>query len=272
MSIAARLKFASGGIFYGLFLIGVALNMYAATVMFSPCSVAYGQSTICNEGDQRIDDGGRVVNEDGGAAATDDFRVETDGNANAIDTDAAGDSVAFFQDASTNTVPFEIAGNSKITGDLEVTGAITGTGVSTIVFKSVDETVNTSSAFQDDDDLVQAVAANAYYTFQLYLTISTTTAADFKTQFTVPAGATITHWTFVSCDATGAFNQNEFTPDGVSSSFQYASSVVCANHIVGNIFTAGTAGNLQLQWAQTAATAVNTDVQEGSSMSMTRLD
>jgi len=266
MSPVARLKFASGGIFYGLFLISVALNMYAATVMFSPCSVAYGQSTICNEGDQRIDDGGRIVNEDGGAAATDDFRVETDGNANAIDTDAAGDAVAFFQDASTNTVPFEILGNSKITGDLEVTGSISGIGVASYAFKPADTTRTLTTTLADDPDLVLPVLANKHYAFEMWISENVHNTPDLKIAITMPAGATLE-----SLLMSSAFASADDTYDG-SSRIVFGTATVDSVTLIGAITVAGTAGNVTLQWAQNTSDANNTTLLEGSWIRLTQLD
>jgi hypothetical protein len=106
---------------------------------FTPCASA--ASTICNVADNHTFDSGTTHNDDGGALATDDFRVETDTNENAIDTDAAGNKVAIGQDASSNAFDFQVIGTTGFNSSVSITGALSlvidlpltdgGTGAST---------------------------------------------------------------------------------------------------------------------------------------------
>ena len=91
----------------------------------NPCgNPVYAASTICNVASNHTFDAGVTVNDDGGLAVTDHFRVETDNNANAIDTDAANDRVAIGQDASTNTSPFEVAVVAAFGDTVDITGSL----------------------------------------------------------------------------------------------------------------------------------------------------
>src|SRR4249920_844934 len=62
--------------------------------------------------------------------------------------------------------------------------------------KTVNESVTSSTAFQNDDDLFLAVAANSVYEMTAMLRYDGATAGDIKWQWTAPASATfsaITH-------------------------------------------------------------------------------
>ena len=94
----------------------MAFVVFTADGGFTPCASA--ATTICNVADNHVFDAGVTINDDSGALATDDFRVETDTKENAIDTDASGNTVAFGKDASGINRDVEFAGTVEIDGTL----------------------------------------------------------------------------------------------------------------------------------------------------------
>ncbi len=111
--LIARFALATA-VFFGMVL----LTMGSANPL-NPCgNTAYAASTICNIASNHSFDAGVTVNDDGGAAATDNFTVETDTKANAIDTSAVDDTVAFGKDAAGIDKDVEFAGTVEIDGTL----------------------------------------------------------------------------------------------------------------------------------------------------------
>jgi hypothetical protein len=126
--------------------------------------------------------------------------------------------------------------------------------------KPADQTVNNSNVLVNDNALVLPVNANAIYDFQLRLVYSSGATPAFKFHFTLPSGGTMSYTTNVLSG--GAFklfaNNDASTPtaDGTG-----ADSPIL---LVGEIFIAGTSGNVTLQWAQFNANASNTIVRSNS--------
>lgn len=130
------------------------------------------------------------------------------------------------------------------------------------VVKKADETVDTSTTFQDDDELVVALSANKTYYGVLRIFFTSATDADFKYKFTIPSGATaIGNGTAIQPTGSGTM---------VELATGHALGSIVNENIVGINFrvVVGTAGNLQLQWAQNTSQASNTTVLEGSALIM----
>ena len=145
----------------------------------------------------------------------------------------------------------------------DITIAATGAASNTFarVVKKIDETVNNSSAFQDDDELVIALNANKVYFGALFLYMNSNATADFKWLVTLPAGATAEYSTG-SWDALSLMSLVDMTAStvlaGLAANFMIA--------IPFRIIVAGTAGNIQLRWAQDVANVSDTKVLQGSCM------
>lgn len=129
------------------------------------------------------------------------------------------------------------------------------------------------NTFSNDPDLRWALEPDATYVFWMYLIISSASAsADFKMQFTVPAGADLL-WVPNGLDPTVAVGtvqgiirrpHNDATANralaAVGTGFN--STIALPQ---GRVTTGGTAGSLILQWAQNVTDAVNaTQVLAGS--------
>ncbi len=127
------------------------------------------------------------------------------------------------------------------------------------VYKSANETVNNSDTLQDDDELKFAVGANELWLFQAWIHSTDTTTADLHYLFTGPAGSTVRWSPIPQFGVTGSFHNTD-VKFGTAQNTEGNGG----HFAVGRIDTAGTSGDLQLQWAQSTATANNTIVLIGS--------
>lgn len=165
-----------------------------------------------------------------------------------------------------------------VTGDFVVTtlgnlwvctaGGSPGTwvavGMNGFVRKTGDETVTSSTVLQDDDHLLATVVANATYEFRLVAFYDGGTTGDIKLGFTVPASSTLI-WGINGATA-GVSNIANATANWTVTTASGGSAVVGANGAAtkmilraeGLLRTAGTAGTLQLQWAQSSSDATAT--------------
>jgi hypothetical protein len=125
----------------------------------------------------------------------------------------------------------------------------------TVIRKTATETVNNSTTLQNDDHLLLAVGANDAWQVNLILRVTSTAVADFKIDFTVPASGAFSYKT---TDLTLTFaNQNAGTPYAFAINPSTTAALV---FLYGIYIGGGTAGNLQLQWAQSTQEATDTQV------------
>lgn len=139
-----------------------------------------------------------------------------------------------------------------------------GGGMSLIV-KEADETVNNSSALQNDDELLFAVAANEVWQFEGVLIVNSTADGNFKMAFVGPSGA-VGAWgaEMITNDTTPTASQGLANALGSSDIAVYANTLPRIFRFWGGIHNGATGGNLTLQWAQNTAHASNTSVLAGS--------
>lgn len=144
--------------------------------------------------------------------------------------------------------------------------------------KDADETVNNDDTVQADDDLLFPVGLNETWQFMAVLRVTTTTIADWLFGFQGPAGSSGVFgymWTadptppgaqIISRGAVGAVNT-------LTELIQWDDAAVGFPVLVeGYVSTAGTGGNLTLQWAQGTPEVSDTKVLEGSFIIAHRLD
>lgn len=130
--------------------------------------------------------------------------------------------------------------------------------------KAADESVATSTTFQDDDDLVLAVLANEIWIIEYHLVMVSPTAADFKFQITVPT-AGVGNGHAAGENAAGTFGFNYFT-EASSVSLRSQSGTAEPLPVIQFVYTGdANAGNVTLQWAQNAASGTTT-LKKGSFM------
>lgn len=127
--------------------------------------------------------------------------------------------------------------------------------------KTADEAIN-SITIQNDDHLLLPVAASAVYFLEWWLRMDGPAANDFKYSWTGPAGATMV-WSSLGLDLAAASNVAPISQDAplISTVIQHGTIAAGTfSHVRGRgyLVTAGTAGNLQMQWAQVVAAASTT--------------
>jgi len=141
------------------------------------------------------------------------------------------------------------------------------------VEKSADESVTSSTALQNDDALVAAVAANATYLFFCYLDYEGGTggSSDLKFSWSVPASATL-RFSLIGSDSSATTMVSTTKSDSTSYTGRTAGAATLqANVQIGTLVTSSTAGNLQLQWAQNTSSGTATKVHAQSFLALWRI-
>lgn len=129
------------------------------------------------------------------------------------------------------------------------------------IVKGTLETVTSSTTYQDDNELLFPVEPNAHYFAMFILNISGATGGDIKTRYSVPAGTTGFKWCMgPTVGATDRENTNMVSAvHGFATDRPYGTVAVSGAGIAVReylrIQTAGTAGNVVLQWAQNTSSA-----------------
>lgn len=141
-------------------------------------------------------------------------------------------------------------------------------------FKTVAEVVTGSATIQNDDDLVASVEASSSYQYRAILFATHSTTGDIKIAWTIPAGSTHARLCYGttsdgSGSASAAYTAVSVTNRSRGSATENSYDLTTSHNVMieeyGVLTTAGTAGNLQLQWAQNSA-AGTTTVAAGSSL------
>lgn len=146
--------------------------------------------------------------------------------------------------------------------------------------KTVQEAVNNTVTFQNDDELFISVGANKTYSFHLALIVSGDPAADVSVRFTFPSGSLVGGGMGQERGMTTSVS--DMTSRGIitgsSPSDNWAFGIYglsrTFNIVEGVLTTAGTPGNFQVQWANATAAGVGvslTNVCEGSYILITEL-
>lgn len=144
------------------------------------------------------------------------------------------------------------------------------------VAKAATESVTSSTAYQNDDELFLPAVANATYRFDLLLLHSSGTTGKFKMQFTAPALSTVA-WGVIGV-ATSVTSSNPVTDVSMPSRTLTDILGLGGGNLTGTtaliqgvLTTSGTAGNLMLQWAQNVSDPAATQVRAGSTLRMKRI-
>lgn len=144
--------------------------------------------------------------------------------------------------------------------------------------KSVDETVASSIVPQNDNELFVPLLANSRYFVEFFLIYTAIEAADIDLKWSLPAGAVMdwTHGGLAGGHPTGGTDNSalgrisrthlsEGTTGWIGGAEDSGPAVInCVIPGEGHIDTAGTAGNLQLQWCQHTSNATVTTVYANS--------
>lgn len=145
-----------------------------------------------------------------------------------------------------------------------VTAALLTAAQPALIYKTADESVTSSTTLQNDDHLFVAVAANATYAIDCWLNFLANSPPDIKADWTIPAGATM-NWAALG---TGTANYSDHDASIVSHNVARGGKgnpgVPQSMNARGYLITGGTAGTLQLRWAQNTSNASATVLRAGS--------
>lgn len=137
-----------------------------------------------------------------------------------------------------------------------------------------DQPVISSTTLVNATGMAFSVDASSTYVLEMLLLYDTPAAADFKYDITLPASATkrLALWASgvaaTTADATIFHNAVDVGPISAGG---VAAGTFMSLRTRGYITTAGTAGTLQLQFAQVTSTATNTKLKAGSWMHLVKV-
>jgi len=131
--------------------------------------------------------------------------------------------------------------------------------------KTADESVTSSTTLQDDNHLFYSIAANEiwYVQMALYVVDGSDGAANFKMGLTLPASATC-FFSWVWGNTSGTFAMHRLRVGTTVSLFGSAGGDLFSPP--GVVVNAGTAGTVQLQWAQSTSNASPVTVKANSAL------
>ena len=129
-----------------------------------------------------------------------------------------------------------------------------------VVTKPTNEVVNSSTTLQNDDHLFFSVGANEEWTFRFVVSANVAASPDIKFAVTAPAGSVCR---VAVVDPEGATSVSGLGC-GVSSGLIPGNGANDVYEVVGTVNSSGTAGNVQLQWAQNTSNAAAVTVLAGS--------
>ncbi len=146
------------------------------------------------------------------------------------------------------------------------------------VYQTTDQTRNNNTTYLDSTSLVMAVAANAAYTIDSFIIYDTNSTADFKVRFTLPAGSSLRmgKWGLDTGAASATGSINVQVIDDTADAIEFTLGGIAAGTMLsatprGQIATAGTAGNLQIAFAQNTANVSDSKLRIGSWVSLARI-
>lgn len=132
--------------------------------------------------------------------------------------------------------------------------------------------VTSSTTLADDSQLTLAVEANATYRMTMMLSYDGATGGDLKVNFTMPAGASmLAHVTILIPTAAGQQDYQGFSWTGSTTTLGCLGGTA-SGLVVGLFRTAGTAGNLTLQWAQATSSGTSTRIFTDSFIDLRRVE
>jgi hypothetical protein len=147
-------------------------------------------------------------------------------------------------------------GPKGVTGGQGVQGSQGPKGPSdAIVRKTADETVTSSTALQNDNELNFAIGAGETWFFDAWLIVSCPSATpDIKVAFTTPTGASL-HWSGIADGNVGTDHEMISTSGGSDNFAITGGATKDSLRLHGVVQNGATPGTVRLQWAQAASNA-----------------
>jgi len=143
---------------------------------------------------------------------------------------------------------------------------VLGGGVATTTYKTVDETITSSTVLQNDNELRFAIGANEVWTFHFMLLGNFNATPDFKFDIDVPAGGTFCRMGY--SDEENAVAAGNINCDADTNILSVTGNDIY--NIYGTVSNGSTTGNVQLRWAQRASSVNAVTVYQGSWVKATK--
>lgn len=140
-----------------------------------------------------------------------------------------------------------------------------------LAYKFVDEPLASSAVLQNDNELFLSVAANACYTLDCWIQFTATAGVDIKVAWTFPAGSTMAFAALGTGTVNFTDHDASVVAGGTSRGARGNGATPQSINARGHLLTSGTAGTLQLQWAQNASNVAATTVLAGSWIRLNRV-
>ena len=217
-------------------------DIIAASAADTPAKLTVGANDTVLTADSGTATGLKWAAAGSGAVATDTI------------WDAAGDIV---QGTGANTAA-RLARGTSFLDRLAVSGT-TLAWIPHIIRKTTNETVNNSNTLQNDDELAWTVGASDVWLIHAYLMFTGTTAADIQFGWTGPASGVFS-WGFPHSAGDGSWSDAgtvALETIATAGATPLNNTSLHGAMLLGIYSGGGTAGTLQLQWAQVAAEATD---------------
>lgn len=140
------------------------------------------------------------------------------------------------------------------------------------VHKTADESVASSTTLQNDNHLLVSVLANSEYEIIVRIAVNGAASSDFKMAWTLPAGCTGQRFSSGPAVSSATSTADTTTrASGLTNSFGteinygvFSTGQLSFVEEILYVVTSGTAGTVQMRWAQNASSATATTVVAGS--------
>lgn len=155
----------------------------------------------------------------------------------------------------------------QITAGARLTAAMLRAVAPDAAYKSVDQSVTSSTTLVNDNALFLPLLASAtyFFAFSIIYEGGTQGSSDIKTAWTFPSGTTM-RYTPVRYNTAGTLASFPNIQTDVVASATSGAGTLRSFQGTGTVITSTTAGNLQLQWAQNTSSGTATIVHAGSSI------
>lgn len=137
-----------------------------------------------------------------------------------------------------------------------------------LVRKTADESVTSSTTLQNDDALLFAIASSEVWVVEFVLFVVGNTSGDVKLAVTVPASASVYYGIVANSIPGSGYVAGSSNSATATSGDEKSADVMTSPGVVlvikGYVANSTTAGNVTLQWAQAASSGTATTVKAGS--------
>ena len=191
-----------------------------------------------------------------------------------LDSNTVTGTLAEFNTAVQDADLASLAGSETLSNKTLASPVVTGVGEVRHAYKTANESVTSSTTLQDDDDLSLSVTTSAVYALEAVLVFDGATGGDIKYAVSVPASATCVG-ARNSIYAAAASEADDYTAILSETTGWPAGCLGVGSPSVavlkGIVTTAGSSGNVKIQWAQNTSSGTATRMLAGAYLKLRRL-